>query len=354
MPQLDQVVEDLMTEAARRSGYTYKLGSGGRTPEEQAQKVAQGYSKTLNSKHLTGRGRDVMAYDERGNYITDGAHDAYKTLGAVFRERAPAGVRWGGDFKSFFDPSHFELSAAASAPALDPILARHAEPAGSPLDPILARHAEPDKPPPALGSEWATEGGQLVRRAPAYEWTDSGERMNYNEDVDEHYFRRGARRGEIELRGPAPPAGARFVRPANAPTDFEAGHWEGWNTQIGDALPPSVADLQDETIRVNAQQPGTATPRPTPARLPRLSARPDPATQQGRQERDARAQLEQQPGARTTFDLRLLRAGLIGRTPRRMTSAASRSGKARSIEASRLSSSRSGWSTTAQTFGLMT
>jgi hypothetical protein len=97
-PRLDAFVNDVMTEAAKRTGYTYKLGSGGRTPAEQAEKVAEGYSRTYNSKHLTGRGRDVMAYDERGNYITDGTHPAYTTLGDVFREKAMPGIKWGGDF----------------------------------------------------------------------------------------------------------------------------------------------------------------------------------------------------------------------------------------------------------------
>src|SRR2546423_15295831 len=44
-PQLDAFVNDVMAEAGRRTGFTYKLGSGGRTPAEQAEKVEQGYSK---------------------------------------------------------------------------------------------------------------------------------------------------------------------------------------------------------------------------------------------------------------------------------------------------------------------
>jgi hypothetical protein len=117
-PQLDSFVNDVITEASKRTGYTYRLGSGVRSPEEQAQKVAQGYSKTYDSKHLGGNARDVLAFDANGNYITDGSHPAYQTLGAVYREKvaaAPIPVKWGGDFQSFHDPGHFELGAAASA-----------------------------------------------------------------------------------------------------------------------------------------------------------------------------------------------------------------------------------------------
>lgn len=119
-PALDSFVSDVMTEASRRTGYTYKLGEGLRTPEQQAQKVAAGYSRTYNSKHLTGLGRDVLAFDSSGRYITDGAHEAYKALGDVYRERAPSApvrVKWGGDFKGFYDPGHFEIEDDGGAPA---------------------------------------------------------------------------------------------------------------------------------------------------------------------------------------------------------------------------------------------
>jgi peptidoglycan L-alanyl-D-glutamate endopeptidase CwlK len=124
-PRLDSFVSDVMNDASKRSGYTYRLGEGSRTPEQQAGKVAAGYSRTYHSKHLTGHGRDVLAFDASGNYITDGAHDAYKTLGDVYREKAAAAglpIRWGGDFHDFYDPGHFEIeddgdAAPAAAPA---------------------------------------------------------------------------------------------------------------------------------------------------------------------------------------------------------------------------------------------
>jgi peptidoglycan LD-endopeptidase CwlK len=120
--RLDSFVSDLIAEAARRTGYRYKLGSGVRTPGEQAEKVAQGLSKTYHSRHLTGRGRDVLAFDGRGAYIRDGRHPAYAALGEVYRERAaqaPARVRWGGDFEGFYDPGHFEIDEEGAAGGFD-------------------------------------------------------------------------------------------------------------------------------------------------------------------------------------------------------------------------------------------
>jgi hypothetical protein len=142
-PRLDSFVNDVIGEASRRTGYTYKLGEGVRTPAQQAQKVAQGVSWTYNSRHLHGRGRDVLAFDERGNYIRDGAHPAYTTLGEVYGERsaaAPAPVKWGvvrGGRQ--VDPGHFELG---ETDAIDSLLADIPDAAavtgGDEIDALLA------------------------------------------------------------------------------------------------------------------------------------------------------------------------------------------------------------------------
>jgi hypothetical protein len=148
-PRLDSFVNDVMAEASRRTGYTYKLGEGSRTPEQQAGKVARGVSWTYDSPHMHGRGRDVLAFDAQGNYITDGAHPAYKALGDVYGERAasaPAPVKWGvvKDGRQV-DPGHFQLSDDAPEPhELDSLLSD--VPAKSPLDDLLA-----DVPPVADG-----------------------------------------------------------------------------------------------------------------------------------------------------------------------------------------------------------
>lgn len=112
-PRLDSFVNDVMGEASRRTGFTYKLGEGPRTAAQQAGKVAQGYSWTYNSAHMHGRGRDVLAFDAAGNYLKDGSHPAYKALGDVYGElapKSPARVKWGVVRNGQqVDPGHFEL-----------------------------------------------------------------------------------------------------------------------------------------------------------------------------------------------------------------------------------------------------
>jgi hypothetical protein len=122
--RLDEFVGGVIGEASKRSGFTYKLGEGSRTPAQQAVKVAGGFSRTYNSKHLHGRGRDVLAFDDKGNYIKDGRHPAYNVLGEVYRERsASAPVKWGGDFESFYDPGHFELTDGGAPASTLPYIA---------------------------------------------------------------------------------------------------------------------------------------------------------------------------------------------------------------------------------------
>jgi peptidoglycan L-alanyl-D-glutamate endopeptidase CwlK len=118
-PQLAQQADEIVS-AVKARGFDVRLGSTVRTPAEQAAKVAQGLSRTFNSRHLTGDAADFNAYDEHGNYIADGSHPAYAAIGEEARKR---GLTWGGDFKSFHDPSHVELPrAAAPRDALDTVL----------------------------------------------------------------------------------------------------------------------------------------------------------------------------------------------------------------------------------------
>lgn len=111
--RLDSFVQNVIGEASKRTGYTYKFGEGSRTPEEQAEKVAHHVSWTYDSAHMHGRGRDVLAYDSAGNYITRGDHPAYAALGEVYGElapSAPARIKWGvvRDGRQV-DPGHFQL-----------------------------------------------------------------------------------------------------------------------------------------------------------------------------------------------------------------------------------------------------
>ncbi len=100
---LPGIMEDL-----RAKGWNPMIASAIRTPEEQAEKVRQGYSQAMNSKHLYGKAVDIV--DK--NYGWDGkASDPnfqfWKDLGEAAKKR---GATWGGDWKSFKDPAHVQVS----------------------------------------------------------------------------------------------------------------------------------------------------------------------------------------------------------------------------------------------------
>lgn len=82
---------------------------GKRTPERQAELVAQGVSKTLNSNHLTGNALDIVPYP----VDWEDRERQYKFASFVFDTAMRMGirVRWGGWFSKgkFYDSPHWEL-----------------------------------------------------------------------------------------------------------------------------------------------------------------------------------------------------------------------------------------------------
>lgn len=87
----------------------FGITEGLRTKERQTLLVADGKSQTMNSKHIVGRAVDVVAYVD-GKVSWDKEH--YVTISKAFKQAAKelnVTIRWGGDFKSFFDGPHYEL-----------------------------------------------------------------------------------------------------------------------------------------------------------------------------------------------------------------------------------------------------
>jgi len=82
---------------------------GLRTPERQKQLVNEGFSQTLKSKHLTGHAVDLGALV---NGVVSWEKEPYYKIEKAMKQAANElniKVRWGGDFKSFFDAPHWEL-----------------------------------------------------------------------------------------------------------------------------------------------------------------------------------------------------------------------------------------------------
>ena len=106
-PDLVKVV----TRAAELTAVDFTVTEGKRTLERQKQLVAAGASQTLNSRHLTGHAVDVAAL-VAGQVRWD--WPLYYKLAAVFKKAAEElqiAIEWGGDWKSFKDGPHFQLSA---------------------------------------------------------------------------------------------------------------------------------------------------------------------------------------------------------------------------------------------------
>jgi peptidoglycan L-alanyl-D-glutamate endopeptidase CwlK len=104
-PRLIKVVE----RAIEITDIDFTVLEGLRSPERQKQLVNEGFSQTLKSKHLTGHAVDLGAL-VKGTVSWDKEH--YHTIAKAMKKSAEElkiNIRWGGDFKSFFDGPHFEL-----------------------------------------------------------------------------------------------------------------------------------------------------------------------------------------------------------------------------------------------------
>jgi peptidoglycan L-alanyl-D-glutamate endopeptidase CwlK len=99
----------IVHRAAELSSVYFVVTEGLRTVKRQAELVAKGASRTMNSKHLTGRAVDVAAFP---NNKLSWEFKYYKSISEAFKQAAQElgiKIRWGGDWKSFVDSPHFEL-----------------------------------------------------------------------------------------------------------------------------------------------------------------------------------------------------------------------------------------------------
>lgn len=110
---LTGVHPDLVRVAARALQLTtvdFVVTEGRRTLERQKLLVSQGASKTLNSRHLTGHAIDVAAL--LNGTVTYNV-ESMTAVARAFKQAANelgVPIVWGGDWKSFKDTPHFELS----------------------------------------------------------------------------------------------------------------------------------------------------------------------------------------------------------------------------------------------------
>ena len=120
VPQLQQVIR----LASAICAVPFTVIEGIRTIERQRELVARGASKTMNSRHLTGHAVDLWPLDPAtGKALPAGTPAAEARLWADLHQIAAAvksagaelgiAIEWGGDWKSFKDGPHFQLTWAA-------------------------------------------------------------------------------------------------------------------------------------------------------------------------------------------------------------------------------------------------
>ena len=104
-PDLVRVVK----RAAEMTDLDFIVTEGLRTKARQAELVAAGASKTMNSRHLTGHAVDLAA-TVAGTVRWD--WPLYDRLGLVMKRAAGelgVAITWGGSWRHFKDGPHFEL-----------------------------------------------------------------------------------------------------------------------------------------------------------------------------------------------------------------------------------------------------
>lgn len=95
--------------AIERTDVDFLVTEGLRTKERQRELVAAGASKTMNSRHITGHAVDLAAYVNGIRWDWP----LYEKIAKAMKQAAyelNIKIEWGGDWKSFKDGPHFQLS----------------------------------------------------------------------------------------------------------------------------------------------------------------------------------------------------------------------------------------------------
>lgn len=118
-PIVAEIMKQLMAK-----GWQPVVAEGRRTVAQQKEKVRLGYSKTMNSYHLTGMAADIV--DRRYGWDIPLSHQYWKDQGQIVTDlrKSIPNLRWGGDWgqgysrylsyvlgktRYFVDVAHVEL-----------------------------------------------------------------------------------------------------------------------------------------------------------------------------------------------------------------------------------------------------
>ena len=106
---VDERLKAIVIECAVRCSYPFNVSEGLRTEEQQCEYVRQGKSRTMKSKHLTGKAVDLYPLSMDRKVVDWSRFEELADL--MFQVASDQGVEivWGGHWKTFVDKCHFEL-----------------------------------------------------------------------------------------------------------------------------------------------------------------------------------------------------------------------------------------------------
>jgi peptidoglycan L-alanyl-D-glutamate endopeptidase CwlK len=116
-----QDLVDVVQRAIEITKQDFTVIEGMRDINRQRQLVKSGASTTMNSRHLTGHAVDIAPYPFNGDVDEDGVvniedWDQYYPIEEAMKLAADElgiDLEWGGDWKSFKDGPHWQLSRKA-------------------------------------------------------------------------------------------------------------------------------------------------------------------------------------------------------------------------------------------------
>ena len=106
---VDERLKAIVIECAVRCSYPFNVSEGLRTEEQQREYVRQGKSRTMKSKHLTGKAVDLYPLSMDRKVVDWSRFEELADL--MFQVASDQGVEivWGGHWKTLVDKCHFEL-----------------------------------------------------------------------------------------------------------------------------------------------------------------------------------------------------------------------------------------------------
>ncbi len=106
---VDERLKAIVIECAARCPYPFNVSEGLRTKEQQREYVRQGKSRTMNSKHLTGKAVDLYPLTMNRKQVDWSRFEELADLMFQVAGDQDTEIVWGGHWKTFVDKCHFEL-----------------------------------------------------------------------------------------------------------------------------------------------------------------------------------------------------------------------------------------------------